>query len=425
MNDYYGDDGWDFGRRQRRPSPHQMRSDYRNGLLDPGFAGSGLYRSRSQGHGPAPTINVYNRMYQDQEGSPLPPYPTNSSSSRRASPRASPESRGRSRLGDRLGDNLENELAEMALEHRFRSRSRGRSDASGFDRPPSGLAEWQLREVSRERAWRLEQDRLRDKMKVEALEAELKRDKEEEASRERERRWKEKYRLDQIEAEMKKDREEEAAKEKEKRLIAEHERKVREAEEKRKAEEKRAVQEYERKQREAKEKAAEEERRLKEKLEREAKEAKEKKEKQYQDFLREQKERKEKKEKEAKEAEEKFQAEMRKRLQNLGYSERTIEIMIDEEKTKQFKKDLNERTPSPYHRSPSGHPGDTVIHVGDWRAPKAPVYPKVHRDYLAVETLKYYDLPWEYDPVRLPPPTQQHHRSRKQKRLAGHILRYF
>ncbi|KAK4628728.1 hypothetical protein CLAFUR4_08000 [Fulvia fulva] len=28
---------------------------------------------------------------------------------------------------------------------------------------------------------------------------------------------------------------------------------------------------------------------------------------------------------------------------------------------------------------------------------RRPVYPKVHTDYLAVESLKYYDLPWEYD----------------------------
>jgi len=29
----------------------------------------------------------------------------------------------------------------------------------------------------------------------------------------------------------------------------------------------------------------------------------------------------------------------------------------------------------------------------------APVYPKIHIDYMATETLKYYDIPWEYDKV--------------------------
>ena len=31
---------------------------------------------------------------------------------------------------------------------------------------------------------------------------------------------------------------------------------------------------------------------------------------------------------------------------------------------------------------------------------RAPVYPKVHTDHMAIETLKYYDIPWEYDQVR-------------------------
>ncbi|CAK3986521.1 Hypothetical predicted protein [Lecanosticta acicola] len=431
MDDYYGDDAWDYGRQRRRPSPHQMRSDYRNGLLDPGFAASGLYRSRSQGHGPAPTINVYNRMYQDQEGSPRPPPYPPSSSSQRASPRASPDGRGRRRFGDTLSASLSDELAGMALEHRLLSQSRGRSDASGFDRPPPGMAEWQLaqreaeiREASRERAWR-------DKVKVEALEAELKKEREDEASRGRERRWKEKYKLDELEREMKREKEEEAAKEREKRLIAEHERKTRDAEEKKKADEKRAVEEWERRQREAKEKAAEEERRIKEKMEREKKEAREKeeaayrefkekerkdkeeKEARYNDFLREQKEREEKKKQEAKAAEEKFQAEMRKRLQNLGYSERTIEIMIDEEKTKKFRESMasnnqheahgvvggGHRSRSSGHRSTTTTTTTTTTNplgVG-FRAHKAPVYPKIHRNFIALETLKYYGLPWEYD----------------------------
>ena len=29
----------------------------------------------------------------------------------------------------------------------------------------------------------------------------------------------------------------------------------------------------------------------------------------------------------------------------------------------------------------------------------APVYPKIHSDYIATETLRYYDIPWEYDKV--------------------------
>lgn len=38
---------------------------------------------------------------------------------------------------------------------------------------------------------------------------------------------------------------------------------------------------------------------------------------------------------------------------------------------------------------PAGHP----------IRPHALVYPKIHVDYMATETLKYYDIPWEYDKV--------------------------
>jgi len=258
----------------------------------------------------------------------------------------------------------------MALEHRYgRSRSRGRSDASS-----PGRAEWELarekeklREISRERNWRLEKERLENKLKLEQLEADERRKKDEEERR---------------------------------RYVEEYERKQRVAEEKRKEEQKRAVEDWERRQREEKDKAKAEEQRVKEKMEREAREkkeeeerivreikereqkAKEKKEKEYQDFLREQKEREEKKKKEAKEHEEKLQAEMRERLLALGYTQQTVDIMVDKEKAKKFKKEVETR-----HED----------RIDIFRAPKAPVYPKVHRDYLAVETLKYYDLPWEYD----------------------------
>ena len=38
--------------------------------------------------------------------------------------------------------------------------------------------------------------------------------------------------------------------------------------------------------------------------------------------------------------------------------------------------------------------------AGEPTNPRAPVYPKVHTDYMATETLRYYDIPWEYDKVR-------------------------
>ncbi|KAF2173229.1 hypothetical protein M409DRAFT_49704 [Zasmidium cellare ATCC 36951] len=355
INGYYGDDAWDYGHK-RRPSPHHGYSDYPNGFLAPGMGG-GLHRSRSQGHGPAPTINVYNRNFQDQEGSPMPPYVPYPASppSHRASSRSSSHSRGRSRFGERLGDEiLEREIADMVLENRLRSRSRGRSDASAFDRPPSGLAQWQLaqreaelRELSRERQRKLDEDRIKAQARLDALD---------------------------------------------------NERKMRDAQDKKEADEKRWRDEYERKQREAKDKAKADEQALKDRLEREAKEKegrdaaaykafkqkeqdeKDAKERKYNEFLREQKEREEKKKREEKEAEEKFQTEMRRRLQSLGYTEATIDMMVDEEKAKKFKKTVQ-----------------TTDTLDVWRPPRAPIYPKIRREFIEIDTLKYYDLPWKYD----------------------------
>lgn len=139
-------DDWDYyGRPHRWPSPHHSRTDA--GIS----GGSGLYRSRSQGTSQAPTINVYNRMFEDREYSPYAPYPPSTDPRSPSRPRASHKRhwRGRSRSGDKLGDELADELAEMALEHRYRSRGRaqGRSDASAFDHPPAppaGVVEWHL-----------------------------------------------------------------------------------------------------------------------------------------------------------------------------------------------------------------------------------------------------------------------------------------
>ncbi|KAF7198216.1 hypothetical protein HII31_00572 [Pseudocercospora fuligena] len=77
----------------------------------------------------------------------------------------------------------------------------------------------------------------------------------------------------------------------------------------------------------------------------------------------------------------KFQREMSRRLRDLGYTEQTIEIMVDKDKMNKFKADVNR----------SDRPSNYT------QPPRAPVYPKVHKSYLAPETLRYYDLPWEYD----------------------------
>lgn len=388
---YYGDDGAYNYDSNRRPSPHHHHSDYRrSAYLDPGFGSGGLHRSRSTGHGPAPVINIHNRMSQENDNrspSPQPPYmppqymqppyvavpyPV-AQASPRVSPRASPDSRGR-RLRDRLGDELELDLAELALEHRYgRSRSRGRSDASVMPGAYPGMAEWQLRqreaelkEQSRDRRLKYEQERIENKLKLEALELAAKQEKAEDAAKDTEKRILENY--------QRKLREKA---EEEKRLAAEFEQKQRERKEMEKAEEQRIKDKLE------KEKIAEKEKREREyrEFKQREKDAADEEERIYNEFLRKQKEKKEKAEKAAKEAEDAFQNEMRKRLANLGYTEKTIEIMVDEEKAKKFKTQVEKKKDDPF------------------QPPRAPVYPKIKTKYISVETLRYYQLPWKYDPV--------------------------
>lgn len=404
MGDFWGDDGYDYdsyGRRKpRRPSPHQFHSTAdRDGFLMAGVTGGGLHRSRSTGHGPAPTINVYNRVEQDGPNIPYPPYPyPPSPTSRKSSPRASPDSRsrGRSRIGDRLGDQLAEDLAEIALEHRFRSRSRGRSDVSGWGPPgqmpggyPNGLAEWQLaqreaqlRELSREARRKEEEENIRRRLKIEQLEAE---------AREKEERAERKRHDDQLLADLK--RKEDEAKAKQKAAEREWEIKKAEAERERKAEEQALREKFDREAKEKKDK----ERKAYEEFKRKEREDAEEEKRKWDEFERKRKEKEEKEKKKKQDEEKAFQEEMRERLRALGYTEQTIDVMVDKEKTQQFKTEVNHNP-----QNTSSTTSRTTIHedrINIFRPPQSPVYPKVHKNYLATETLKYYDLPWEYDRV--------------------------
>lgn len=178
--------------------------------------------------------------------------------------------------------------------------------------------------------------------------------------RDQKARDEERYETKRIKDEAKRKADEQAAKDDKKRIIDEYEKKHREEEEERKAEEKR----------------------IREKVEQEKREAKEKEEKEWAAFLLKQKEKEEKEKKEKKEAEEKFEEEMRKRLARFGFPPAQIDMMVKEEKAK------------------AGFPpapGSAAVDV--WRPRGAPVFAKVHRDYLSIDTLKYYDIPWEYDHV--------------------------
>jgi hypothetical protein len=179
------------------------------------------------------------------------------------------------------------------------------------------------------------------------------------------------------------------------RIKQEYEIKTLRDEEKRKADEardkderKRIIAEFEQKQREESEERKAEEERMREKIEREKREAKEKHDREYAAFLAEQEQKKrEEKEKKDKE-EEHLQEEMRKRLARFGYTHTQIEAMVKEESDK---RDATRTT-------------TTTTTLTRW-GEKNPIYPKIHVRYLSIDTLRYYELPWEYDVVSNPLPS--------------------
>lgn len=227
----------------------------------------------------------------------------------------------------------------MELERR-RSRSRGRSDAPEMYQYELMKAKQELEQIERRRAWEKEEERIKAAYELKIAKDEVKR---------------------KAEANKRKEEEEEEAESK-KRWISDYEKKKREDAEKAKAAEVALIQ----------------------KLDREAREKKEKEKKEYEEFLLKQKEEKEKKERERKEEEEKIEQAMRNRLRKYGFAENQIEVMVKEEKAKTI-------TPGALPIAPIGWPGQP-----------APVYAKVHRDFLSVETLIYYDIPYEYDRVSTP-----------------------
>lgn len=239
--------------------------------------------------------------------------------------------------GRQLGDNLAEEFVDLAVENRrLRSRSRGFSDASSsFTTRRDDYLEYELRDRER---------RLREMERREELDRE-------------EERLKDKYDSQRIKDDAKRRADEDEAK----------------------AEKKRIIDEYERKQREDEEDRKEEEKRLREKIEREKREAKEKEEREWQEFLQKQKEKEEKEKAEKKAKEEEMENEMRKRLSKHGYTYDQIERMISDKKEETTSK--------------------TTTITTTRSSNQRPTYAKIKREYLSVDTLAYYDIPYEYDPV--------------------------
>jgi chemotaxis protein histidine kinase CheA len=322
------------------------------------------------------------------------------------------------RLGEQL---LAEEFAEMHL-HRHRSHSRGRSPSDRLrwdleqQRRDAAAAE-SLRRHNEETAALKAQFEL-DRRREEAAAAHAKHIREEEATA-----LKLKLELEaQREAAKRAKQEADAAAERQ-RVIDEHERKLAadakaaldaEAAFKLKLElqaheekerERKAYDDFLRKQRE---KEIAEEQAYREAL-RKQKEKEEAKEREYQAFLRLQKEKQEAEEKAKKEEQARIDSSMRARLEKSGWSQHDIEIALDPEKAEKEKKKKKK------HRySGDVYLDDDIIVVGGGGPPTlpdapplsvgfpqhhVPVFPRINRKFLDIETLEHYHVPWEWDRV--------------------------
>jgi hypothetical protein len=401
---YEEEDEWYYSERERdgirhipgprRPSRPPYYPDHHSQtyLMPGGHAtvGHGLHRSRSHGHSPRPSyqtpnVTIYNTLDADQnpritQQSPLP------------SPRGSP--RGR-RVADEW---IEGELAEMRLEmhRRDRSRSRPRYWEEGPSSADTKLELELTKERLREKERNLEEERLREQWKNEAdyrREKELRKMEREKDKAERERRRiidEENLRMTEAKREQEDlrrrardewEREEREAKAERQAAVDAWERKKRQEEDEAEESRKRLIAEYEAKKIADAKKAKEAEDELRMKIKLEEQERKEKEEREYKEFLRRQKEKEEEEEAKKKAVEEKLEAEMAHRLARFGFQNNQIQAMIKPEKKDELAVGLAPSNPYP------------------WGTGHQPTYPKIHRDYLSIDTLAYFDIPWEYDRV--------------------------
>ncbi|CAD0050635.1 unnamed protein product, partial [Aureobasidium pullulans] len=404
--EHWEHDSWE-GRGWGPPSPPPQARYYKNtyrhsGHLTPEPQYSNLHRSHSQGHNTAhPTnIHIHNKIPITQETTsaqrtdsrlpmpaPMPPPPQFQQMPMMqppiphdgTSPMVDHHALRAQRLGEQL---LAEQMADMHL-HRHRSHSRGRSTED-----QSARLRWELEQQRRDAAAAearrrhdedtaaLKQQIELERRKEEASAAEAKRIREEEANA-----LKLKLEVEaEREAIKRKQAEEDAAADRQ-RVIDDYERKrVADAQAAKDAEvafklkldlqareeqerEKRAYEDFLHRQ--------QEERAYREAL-RKQKEKEEAKEREYQAFLREQKEKQEAEDQAKKEEQARIDSVMRARLEKLGYSQHEIELA------------LPDATPmmSVGFAQGNGH---------------VPVYPRINRKFLDIETLEHYHVPWEWD----------------------------
>lgn len=182
------------------------------------------------------------------------------------------------------------------------------------------------------------------------------------------------------EAQAKREKQEREARAAEQAAVDAYNKRKAEEEAKQKAERERIVFEYERQKvlDAAKEKKQREELLLKIELEKKAQEKKDKEE--YEAFIRKQDEKKAAEKAQRDKEEKELEETMRKRLAQFGFQENQIQAMVHPEQQKKLEQQQVGLTPhNPLRIAPQ------------------PTYAKIRREYLDIETLHYYDIPYEYD----------------------------
>ncbi|KAF1930703.1 uncharacterized protein M421DRAFT_3011 [Didymella exigua CBS 183.55] len=182
------------------------------------------------------------------------------------------------------------------------------------------------------------------------------------------------------EAQVKREAAAKKAREAEQAAVDAYNKRKAEEEAKARAEQERIVYEYERKKVLDAEKAKKQREELLLQMELEKKAQAKKEQEEYEDFMRRQAAKKaaEKAKQDKEDAE--LEAAMRKRLAQFGFQENQIQAMVHPEQQKKLEQQQVGLTPhNPLRIAPQ------------------PTYAKIRREYLDIETLHYYDIPYEYD----------------------------
>ncbi|KAF2264599.1 hypothetical protein CC78DRAFT_544098 [Lojkania enalia] len=405
-DEWYSDRTYSGARHVRAPPPGR-RSDFLAPEQHRHVYTTGLHRTRSQGHAPAPNVTIYNTTSSRNDNETNPKLQADQRSPG-PSPRLLPRGRALAREDEWA---LEDEVAEQVRLELKNRRSRSRSvHVHHDDLYNHDYDKWQLERANerikeqeekytREKREESIKESIKRKMELKYLQEKAERDEEEARKEAEEKRLKRDWELKLEREEREKILKAQKAEEERKRIIAENtaklEKQAREAkeahdlavaeykrkrleeEQKQQEERERIITDFKRKEFEDAQKAKKAREELIMQLKIEEQKKKDEEKAQWEAFLLKQKQ----KEQEAKEKQEKEEAEleeqMRKRLAQFGFQENQIQAMIKPEETAKLQQGMTPLKPLQLTHQPT--------------------YVKVHKDHLSVDTLVYYDIPYEYD----------------------------